>query len=811
MIRQATNQPYKTRDGTLNRLEVMRGLRVAIWEGSFATVFGMLTSGSVFLTGFALMLGASTTQIGLLASFAALSGLTQLICPYYAARASSRRVLCLTTSYPGRMLWVVILCIPFMHFQKEVSVWLLLVVFAISTGLLAFAAPAWTAWMADLVPVDQRGRYFGQRSMICGIAGMAALLISGFYKDAITRTGDAHSQALSFSIVFAIGCVFAAAGWIALSLQPEPPACPDPPLPVAEMLRLPFRLTAFRRLALFFAVWVIGVTLPAPYFSVYMIENLKLSYSTMNFQGVVAQLGGLISLPIWGFLSDKFGNRPIVVVCTAIAATLPLPWLLATPHNAVYVLSAVNLVSGVIWNGLALAQFNMMIAVTPQVQRQIYFAAIAAISGLANFAAPLFGAGFLALSKSFHGSLFGIPLVPMELLFIMSAMARALVCVFAVPRLQEPRSHSAGDMLQQIASADPVRTALYLRGARQVSDPEKRAESIEKLGALGSTLAVDELVPTLQDPSLHVRREAARALGLIRDDRAVDALGEALLMPALGVSEQAARSLGLIGSSAAMPFLRLALQEPHRPTQMAVLRAMGEIGGQDAEVDVQAALERAREEQCPEVAEAACLALGAMGSVSSQPTLIHALADPNPRIRAVAASALAELSAGPAHPELVTALEKEDDSVALGALAEAVAQVRSSDSLPGLRRALLKADSPVLRRQIALALATILASRADAYALLAAPAAMQQVYLSRFLKQRCSDESPGRENDILLQAFEAGDYRSVIEQCSRMLPPDSDTPESRFVRNLARQTGYDPFEEEALVCMMACASKPGNG
>src|SRR5690348_171520 len=98
----------------LNRLEVLKGLRVAVWEGSFATAAAMLTYGSVFLTGFALLLHANNTQIALLSSIAAGSGLTQLLCPYCTPRVRSRRWLLLCTAYPGRMLWLPILLLPFL-------------------------------------------------------------------------------------------------------------------------------------------------------------------------------------------------------------------------------------------------------------------------------------------------------------------------------------------------------------------------------------------------------------------------------------------------------------------------------------------------------------------------------------------------------------------------------------------------------------------------------------------------------------------------------------------------------------------------
>src|ERR1035437_2457312 len=67
---------------SLSRLAMMRGLNLCLWDGALSTVFVTLTWAGVFLTGFAIMIGANTTQIGLLASIAALSGFSQILCPY---------------------------------------------------------------------------------------------------------------------------------------------------------------------------------------------------------------------------------------------------------------------------------------------------------------------------------------------------------------------------------------------------------------------------------------------------------------------------------------------------------------------------------------------------------------------------------------------------------------------------------------------------------------------------------------------------------------------------------------------------------
>ncbi|HZP84949.1 MAG TPA: hypothetical protein VFB21_25150, partial [Chthonomonadaceae bacterium] len=58
----------------LNRLEILHGLRISLWEAGFSTVWATLTTGA-FLTGFALWLGADSVVMGFLTAIPTFAGL----------------------------------------------------------------------------------------------------------------------------------------------------------------------------------------------------------------------------------------------------------------------------------------------------------------------------------------------------------------------------------------------------------------------------------------------------------------------------------------------------------------------------------------------------------------------------------------------------------------------------------------------------------------------------------------------------------------------------------------------------------------
>ncbi|HMA04319.1 MAG TPA: HEAT repeat domain-containing protein [Methanomicrobiales archaeon] len=143
----------------------------------------------------------------------------------------------------------------------------------------------------------------------------------------------------------------------------------------------------------------------------------------------------------------------------------------------------------------------------------------------------------------------------------------------------------------------------HLTGRLPTRDRSVRLGIIEALGEIRDPLAVDPLLPYLQDPSVEVRWETALALGEIGDTRAIGPLlpglrdpdryvryGTALALQRLGWTpagdeEEAYRLLGLqdwAGLAAlgppAIPALGLALKDRERTIRRRSVEVLGQIG-----------------------------------------------------------------------------------------------------------------------------------------------------------------------------------------------------------------------------------------
>ena len=178
----------------LPRERLARARSLSIVEGAFARVFMACTTGTV-LTGFALWLGASPFDIGLLTALPAFAGLAQLLAPYFTERSGQRKPLIMSTVSGQRLLWLPVALLPFLALPPAGRVALLLLLVTVSAMLGALGGVPWLSWMGDLVPKDMRGRYFGARNLVLGAVALVMAPLLGVFLD-LWKGLDGHRQLL---------------------------------------------------------------------------------------------------------------------------------------------------------------------------------------------------------------------------------------------------------------------------------------------------------------------------------------------------------------------------------------------------------------------------------------------------------------------------------------------------------------------------------------------------------------------------------------------------------------------------------------
>ena len=429
-----------------------KALNFSIIDGALSAVMGSL-AGGIFLMGFALkILKAKPEQIGILAALPMLANLIQIFGSYLIEKTGRKKMLCFICVVMSRLLWIAIIMLPMAIFSSfsDWRVLILVVVIAVSSLLGSLSGVAWLAWMSDLVPENVRGTYFGKRNMIASAAGTVVILAAGkFLSLWETRLGNTNPY--SYIIIFSLGLAAGLIGTWFLSRVPEvenPEQTQKSSMDFSLFLK-PLKNRNFLALIIYVSCWIFGVQMAAPFYGVFMIDILKIDFSTITIFGTFAMLATLFMMKIWGPISDKLGNKPVIIVSGLILGAIPLLWVIALPKDYYMPILAAHLLTGAFMAGASLSQFNILIKLSPQEGRSVYLALFAAITGIIGGIAPIIGGWLSKILESFHFTLFTYDISNLHFIFLISAALQVLT-LFFILKVSEPQASTPMAVIMQL-------------------------------------------------------------------------------------------------------------------------------------------------------------------------------------------------------------------------------------------------------------------------------------------------------------------------------------------------------------------------
>jgi len=416
---------------------VRRSLRASSAEGLFAELVSAC-AGPTVLVGWALHLGASPLEVGLLAALPQLAQLLQLPGAWITALAGRRRV-ALAAVTLSRQALLPLALLPFVPAGEEVKRTLLFAVAALSAALGVVGNNAWTAWMGELVPARLRGRYFGARTALCTAGGTLAGVGVGVLLDA----GDARAlRGPVLALLAVAACAAGAVTSVLLARQHDPAAPPAPPPTLRDALR-PLHDPAARGLLHYQLAWNAAVGLGGGYFTFHLLGNMHAGFTVVAIHAASAAAFRVVSAPLWGRAVDRFGARPVLAACSFGASALPLLWVIAGPGR-LWPIAIDAVLAGVAWGGHGIAAFAAPLAAAPRRERPFYLAVFATARGGAFAAAAAVG-GLLAARLPPALASLGTGGPALLAVFLLSAAGR-LAAAFLALRIPEAGAGSLREL-----------------------------------------------------------------------------------------------------------------------------------------------------------------------------------------------------------------------------------------------------------------------------------------------------------------------------------------------------------------------------
>jgi HEAT repeat protein/Na+/melibiose symporter-like transporter len=624
----------------LTNLDKIRRLPWQIAGNVLNNIFCVLTFfGSVFIL-FLNELHLDKTRIGFLLSLMPFCGLIALVAAPQVARFGFKKSFLIFWGL-RKLAGALLLLTPYILARYGSNItfaWIAGVVFFFAICR-AIAETAIYPWQQEFIPDYIRGKFGAVNNIICTLFTITAMFAASYVIGHYSGLGR-------FMAVIAAAFIAGAVSVWCFSFIPG-----GAPLQGSEaesanlrgMLEC-FKDRNFKRFMIGLALVSLGVVPLFSFIPLFMKEQVGLTSGNVVILDIATSIGSLISCYLWGWASDRYGSKPIMLSGLTLMIVLPFCWFFIPRHSdwsgtLAFVIAFFAGVGNMGW-GTGFGRY-LFVSAVPMEKRTAYMAVFYAWAGLIGGIGPLLAGRLLDLCQSFKGNFQVFTFDSYTPLFAISFLL-LFTGLLLMNRIRADGAMPVRKFIGMFLQGNPFVALESLVRYGRARDEADRISMTERMGDAKNPLSSNELIEALGDPSFNVRFEAIISISrLPPDSKLIDALLVVLVGNEPDLSIAAAWALGKFGDPSAILPLRETLLSEFQLLHAHSARALARLG------DVQSVpffIERFRNE-------------------------------PNDKLRLAYAAALGTLQVKEVIPDLLGFLKTLDDPILRGEVALDLARI----------------------------------------------------------------------------------------------------------------------------------------
>lgn len=373
-------------------------LPFVVKDGILSQLIESLTGGPIAIA-IALWLGASNALIGYLLALPFLCNLGQFPGILLLEKFKYRKLLSTFASTFARLSFLGV-CILIVFPGIPNASFILAFFYTtryIGTGC---SSASWNSWMKDLVPSRILGRFFSMRftymMLTSLIVSLTITLVMPIWPFAKNYFYGLLVLIAGFSAFYGFYVFYHIAEPATVHISNENS--------LFKKIKGVFADSNFVRLILFLGFFNFSINLAVPFFSVFVLQQLKLDLSIALLLVTLTQLTSIAVMRIWGRIADYFGNKSVLAV-TGPLYVLSIFLFLFTNFPTTHLLTVPLLVFiyalvGVAQSGVTLATNNIALKLAPKGSASIYLSTNAFLNACMAGTAPILGGAFADFFKS---------------------------------------------------------------------------------------------------------------------------------------------------------------------------------------------------------------------------------------------------------------------------------------------------------------------------------------------------------------------------------------------------------------------------
>lgn len=335
---------------------------------------------------YAKSIGASSTVLGIIASFTPLMTVFQLPAAQFLPRYGYKQFVLM--GWGMRTIFVfVIAVIPLLTFLDGISaIALLLACLFIFNLIRGISSCAWYPWITELIPEPIRGRFLSRDQFCTHLGCLVAMLVSALVMEGKVDPWD-------YSIVFFVSAIGGTVSIYFIKKIPDVPASEavrksSQKVPWRAMLSYP----PFALLLSFNLLYVLTIGGLTVFTIAYIEESSKFTASLIMMLSSLSFVAALLSLPLTGRVIDSLGSKMVLRVSLGVYAVVILGWFLIAGNvipPRMWLVGVLMFLSGLAAANFNLANVRMTMATMPVMGRNHFFALFTVVASLGLGGAPV--------------------------------------------------------------------------------------------------------------------------------------------------------------------------------------------------------------------------------------------------------------------------------------------------------------------------------------------------------------------------------------------------------------------------------------
>ncbi len=391
--------------------------------------------GGTFWTGMLLCLNADDAFIGTIGMISSAAGMLQILGPFFLEHFAKRKKMLIIMR---AILWlfnvVFIGVIPLFPVSHQAMLSLTAMGVVIVNVLNTCVNPGVAIWHTQSIPQKVRSGFYSLFTMTNGALVALVTFLAGLLVDKFDSMGMQYYGLLLLRGIAALLCVFELVMYTKI---PEYPYSENPNASFRLRDMIPKAVKEKRYLLTIVVgmMWSLIAGIPGGYYSVYLLSDIKLSYSYISIIGAFNVPIVLLCTPIWKKWLKHFSWFRTLSIAMSAYAVIYLMMAMVTGKTVLWMYPASQILSFFFGIGVSLPLTGIPYANIPKENQTIYYGAYQTACNLAAFVSAAVGKYFVLWVGDRTVTVQGLTLGGKQLVVLLTG-ALLLAGAFAVNRIR---------------------------------------------------------------------------------------------------------------------------------------------------------------------------------------------------------------------------------------------------------------------------------------------------------------------------------------------------------------------------------------